>query len=396
MMKKSPEMELQDRRLKENMDKIKNKIVVMSGKGGVGKSTVTANIAYGLALEGYKVGVVDADIHGPNMPIMLGVEGEKLRALDKPFKINDNLSVVSLSFYLGNPDDPIIWRGPAKISAIRQFLADITWDELDYLVVDLPPGTGDEPLTIAQNLGQVDACVIVSTPQDVALLDTRKSVKFAKMVNMPVLGIVENMSGFVCPDCGKKVDIFKSGGVEKAAKELGIELLAKIPLEVGIAESGDEGKPYVYFNNGGTAVGEFNNIINKIVSKDDNSVEKTEEKSSLEKIFKIAFPTSDKENVDEHFGHCKEFAVYNVQDKKILSTEFIDAPPHQPGLLPKFLGEKGADTIITGGMGQKAIDLFKEQNIDVILGASGRIENILKEYIDGMLYSKGSACNHDH
>jgi len=143
-------------------------------------------------------------------------------------------------------------------------------------------------------------------------------------------------------------------------------------------------------------VGEFNNIINKIVNKDEKTIEKTEGKLSLEKIFKIAFPTSDQENVDEHFGHCKQFAVYHVQDKKIVSTEFIDAPPHQPGLLPKFLGEKGADTIITGGMGQKAIDLFKEQNIDVILGASGRIQDNLNEYIDGMLYSKGSACNHDH
>lgn len=391
LIKKTPEMEMQDVRLKENMAKIKHKIVVMSGKGGVGKSTISANLAYGLALEGYKVGIIDADIHGPNIPIMFGVEGQKLSSLDKPFPVSENLSLVSLSFYIGNSDDPIIWRGPAKMGAIRQFLADIQWDELDYLVVDLPPGTGDEPLTIAQNLGEIDACLIVSTPQDVALLDTRKSIKFSKLVNMPVLGLIENMSGFVCPECGKRVDIFKSGGVERTAKELGLDLLAKIPLEADIADAGDSGRPFVYFNNNSPAVEEFKKIISRII---DGKEEKKE--MTTEKIMKIAFPTSDKTHVDEHFGHCKQFAIYNVQNNKIVSSDFVDAPPHQPGLLPKFLGEQGADTIITGGMGQKAIDLFKAQNIDVVLGAAGKIEDNLNEFLEGMLHSTGSACNHDH
>lgn len=257
----------QDIRIKNNMDKIKHKIVVMSGKGGVGKSTMSTNIAYGLSLAGKKVGILDADLHGPNIPLMLGVEGTKLPSLEKPLKLSENLKVVSLSFYMENSDNPIVWRGPAKIGAIKQLLGDVDWGDLDYLVVDLPPGTGDEPLTIAQSLGKVDGSVIVTTPQDVAILDSRKSVKFSEMVNMPVMGIIENMSGFVCPHCNKRIDIFKNGGGEKAANEMNVNFLGKIPMTAEMVEAGDEGKPYIFSKKEGIAYNSLNSVITSILNK---------------------------------------------------------------------------------------------------------------------------------
>ena len=387
---KTVEMEMQDIAIKENSAKIKHKIVVMSGKGGVGKSTVAANLAYGLALEGKKVGILDADIHGPNIPLMFGVEGQKLGSLSEPMKVHDNLSLVSLSFYVGDSDSPIIWRGPAKLGAIRQFMADVNWGELDYLVVDLPPGTGDEPLAVAQNMGKIDGSIIVTTPQDVALLDSRKSVKFSKLVNMPVYGLVENMSGFICPHCGDRIDIFKNGGGVKAAKELNIDLLAKIPLDAAIVEAGDSGKPFIYFSKGNKAGEEFRNIVQSVIIKSEGGDIK------MAKKMKIAVPTNDRTNVEEHFGHCKEFAIYEVEGDKVINVEFIVPPPHAPGVIPNFLNEHGINAIITGGMGQMAVNMFKEKNVDVILGAVGSVDTNLKEYLSGMLESTGSVCAHEH
>lgn len=390
-MQRTPEQEMQQKRLVENMAKIKHKIVIMSGKGGVGKSTMAANIAYGLLLEGRKVGVLDADIHGPNIPIMFGVEGEKMEHLGEPYRVHEDLVLVSLSFLMGSSDTPIVWRGPAKTGAIIQLLADVNWGELDYLVVDLPPGTGDEQLTIAQNLGKIDGTIIVTTPQDVAMLDSRKSVKFAQMVNMPVLGFIENMSGYICSHCGEKIDIFKKGGADKASLELGVPVLGKIPLEPDIVDAGDSGKPFIYFNNGGKAVEEFRNIIGKILTKIEGREEKMEKKT-----IRVAFPTNDRMNVEEHFGHCREFAIYNIVDNKIVNVEFITPPPHAPGVIPEFLNKQGIDTIITGGMGQMAINLFKAKNVEVILGATGKVDVNLNEYLRGLLESTGSACAHNH
>ncbi len=238
-------MAQQDQKIKTTLSKIKHKVVVMSGKGGVGKSTVTSNIAYGLAQRGYQVGILDADLHGPNIPVMFGGHGKYPKEPGKPYRVNDNLGIVSLSFYSQNVNDPAVWRGPAKIGVIRQLLADISWGELDYLLVDLPPGTGDEPLTIAQTVSDCDGCVIVTTPQEVALADTRKSIGFAGLLKMKILGVVENMSGFVCPHCGKTTDIFQSGGGEKTAQEYNLDFLGKVPLNPQIMMGGDNGTPHI-------------------------------------------------------------------------------------------------------------------------------------------------------
>ncbi len=242
---RAAQMVEQDAKIAQTLSGIKHKIIVMSGKGGVGKSTVTSNIAYGLSRKGYKVGILDADLHGPNIPVMFGSYGKYPAEANKPYQVDENLCIVSLSFYSSNVNDPAIWRGPAKIGVIRQLLADIKWGQLDYLMVDLPPGTGDEPLTIAQTMPDSDGCVIVTTPQEVALADTRKSIGFAGLLNMKVLGIIENMSGFACPHCGKATDIFSSGGGEATAKKYNLDFLGKIPLNPQIMIGADNGTPHI-------------------------------------------------------------------------------------------------------------------------------------------------------
>lgn len=244
----SPEQIEQNKRLRERMSKVRNTIVVMSGKGGVGKSTVATNLAFRLAQDGFEVGLVDVDIHGPNIPKMLGIEGRSFQGTQEeidPVEVLPNLKVASIAFAVSDPDAPFIWRGPMKMGAIRQFLADVVWGDLDYLIVDTPPGTGDEPLTVFQTLPKVSGAVVVTTPQDVAILDSRKSVGFAKKMNVRVLGIVENMSGFVCPHCGEMTDLFSKGGGEKAAKDLDVAFLGRIPLEPKIVMAGDGGSPYI-------------------------------------------------------------------------------------------------------------------------------------------------------
>ncbi|MDI6718349.1 MAG: Mrp/NBP35 family ATP-binding protein [Methanomicrobiales archaeon] len=227
---------------------VRHVILVLSGKGGVGKSTVSVNLATALANHGYKVGLADLDIHGPNIPSMLGVEGQQLGILGnkiEPVRVTGNLSVISMAFLLPKKETPIIWRGPMKMSAIRQFLEDVDWGDLDYLVVDLPPGTGDEALSIIQLAPHITGAVIVTTPQDVATLDARKAVKFIEKLDLRVLGIVENMSGMVCPHCGEEIDLFGSGGGKKAAEELGVPFLGAIPVDPEMRKAADEGRPFI-------------------------------------------------------------------------------------------------------------------------------------------------------
>jgi len=227
---------------------VKHVILVLSGKGGVGKSTVSANLATALSAHGKNVGLLDLDLHGPSIPKMLGIEGQRLTVLGKtmePVHITGNLSVISMGLLLPDASTPVIWRGPMKIAAIQQFLNEVNWGSLDYLIVDLPPGTGDEALTIIQLAPNVRGAVIVTTPQDVAVIDAVKAVKFIEKLGLPVIGIIENMSGMVCPGCGEKIDLFGRGGGETAARELGVPFLGAIPLDPAMVKAGDEGRPYV-------------------------------------------------------------------------------------------------------------------------------------------------------
>jgi len=235
---------------------VKHVVLVLSGKGGVGKSTVSANLAYALANRGYATGLIDLDIHGPDIPKMLGIEEARLQSYDgkviEPVRVTGNLAVVSMAFLLPERNTPVIWRGPMKMAVIRQFLEDVNWGDLDYLIVDLPPGTGDEALTIAQLAPNIAGAVIVTTPQDVAILDSSKAVEFVKKLELPVLGIVENMSGFVCPHCNAEIDIFGRGGGKKEAENLGVPFLGSIPLDLDLRQAADEGRPFIIRRTGAT------------------------------------------------------------------------------------------------------------------------------------------------
>jgi Mrp family chromosome partitioning ATPase len=253
--------------LRERLCKIKHKILVLSGKGGVGKSTVAVNIAVALALRGRKVGLLDIDIHGPNVPKMLGVEGMRVsggpQSLE-PYLYSENLKLMSMSFLLHSPDAAVIWRGPLKMGVIKQFLKDVEWGELDYLIVDAPPGTGDEPLSICQLIEDADGAVIVTTPQEVSVLDVRKCINFCCQLKMPVIGVVENMSGFVCPHCGKTTDLFKKGGGEKMAKEMNVPFLGAVPIDPAVVEGGDSGTPIVVSAPESPPAKMFEQIVQKI------------------------------------------------------------------------------------------------------------------------------------
>ncbi len=223
-------------------------ILVLSGKGGVGKSTVAVNLSFALSAHGYNVGLLDLDIHGPNVPKMLGLEDHRLTTLGnmiQPVRVTGTLSVVSMAFLLPDKSTPVIWRGPMKMSAISQFLSEVDWGHLDFLVVDLPPGTGDEALSIVQLAPNVRGAVIVTTPQEVATMDAMKAVKFVRQLGVPVVGIVENMSGLLCPHCKQEIDLFGKGGGETIARELGVPFLGSIPLDPEMRKAGDEGRPFI-------------------------------------------------------------------------------------------------------------------------------------------------------
>jgi len=227
---------------------VKHVILVLSGKGGVGKSTVSVNLAYALSNHGKKVGLLDLDMHGPNIPKMLGIEDHKLAMLGnriEPVHVTGMLSVMSMAFLLPDTSTPVIWRGPMKMAAIQQFLAEVNWGTLDYLVVDLPPGTGDEALTIAQLAPNLRGAVVVTTPQDVATMDARKSAKFIGRLGLPVIGIIENMSGMLCPHCGGSIELFGKGGGKKIADELSVPFLGAIPIDIEMRKAGDEGRPFI-------------------------------------------------------------------------------------------------------------------------------------------------------
>ncbi|MFX1273686.1 MAG: Mrp/NBP35 family ATP-binding protein [Promethearchaeota archaeon] len=262
-------IEKREENIRKNLEKIKHKLVVISGKGGVGKTTVAVNLAISLASIGHRVGILDVDITGPNVLKMLGVNPELKPVVDpqneKFYPVNGplNMKVMSMAFLLADQDSPVIWRGPMKMTAVRQFLGDAEWGELDYLICDLPPGTSDETLDILQLIPDENV-IIVSTPQEVALMDARKTINMAQVMKRNVIGIIENMSGFKCSKCGSFIEIFGSGGAEKAAKDFDIKLLGKIPFETEIGQQGDKGIPFTIKYPDSESSKAFRNIIKVI------------------------------------------------------------------------------------------------------------------------------------
>jgi Mrp family chromosome partitioning ATPase len=292
-------------RMTQLAENVKHKIMILSGKGGVGKSTVSTGLALALARQGKKVGLMDIDITGPNIPKMLGITGSELRVEEgqiHPVEGPHGIKVISMAFLLEDEDAPVIWRGPVKLGAIQQFIGDVAWGDLDALIIDFPPGTSDEPLTVAQSLPAIDGVVVVTTPQDVALLDSRKSINFAKTLKLPCLGVVENMSGYTIQgsaepkskltvkgpqgvnidvesdengDWSVTLDLFKSGGGKNAAKELEVPFLGKLPFDPGIVRGGDDGVHRIVAEPEGESAKAFetvvNNLITQLEDKEDSS-----------------------------------------------------------------------------------------------------------------------------
>ncbi len=254
----------------KRMSDIGHKIAVMSGKGGVGKSTISVNLAVAFALKNYQTGIMDVDLHGPDVPHMLGIENAILQSSPHgiiPVKARENLEVLSIEFMLPTKGAPIIWRGPKKTGAIKQFLSDVSWGNLDVLVVDNPPGTGDEPLTILQSISPLDGVVMVTTPQAVAGEDVRKCVNMVKGLNIPILGIIENMSGFTCPHCHEEINIFGKGEGKQLAEELEVPYLGSLPVETGVGENSDQGKPFILEDPDSEISKKFMKIVSKIEDK---------------------------------------------------------------------------------------------------------------------------------
>lgn len=382
--------------LARRLSHIRHKVVVLSGKGGVGKSTVAVNLAVSLSLAGKRVGLLDVDIHGPSIPKMLKLEntpamndGETILPVEVGL-----LKVLSIGFFLRGPDDAVIWRGPMKMSVIKQFLKDSDWGDLDYLIIDSPPGTGDEPLSVCQLVENADGAVIVTTPQDVALADVRRSIGFCRALQFPVLGVIENMSGFVCPHCGEVTQVFKTGGGARMAEETGVPFLGSIPLDPQVSEACDAGTPFVHrFARTETAKA-FEHVIQPILALSDAPTASTQHQETDH--MRIALPIADG-TLAMHFGHCAQFALVDVDvaAKQVIKTEMVDAPEHQPGLLPRWLGERGANVIIAGGMGSRAQMLFAEQGIQVIVGApADSLDNLVAAYLNDSLQSGANICDH--
>jgi len=261
--------EHEERMLAETLSRIRHKIFILGGKGGVGKSTVAVNLAVSLAARGYETGLLDIDIHGPNVAKMLGLDGARLGAApgqDKiaPFEPYPRLKVISMAGLLPDSDAPVIWRGPLKMAAIKQFLSDVAWGSLDFLIVDSPPGTGDEPLSIAQLVPDADGAVIVTTPQEVALLDSRKCVNFAKQLKLRVLGIIENMSGLRCPHCNGMIPLFSQGGGRRAAEDLGVDFLGALPIDPDLPAHCDQGQPHMLLDGENALKDAFNEVVTRL------------------------------------------------------------------------------------------------------------------------------------
>jgi ATP-binding protein involved in chromosome partitioning len=270
MEERMREIEEQERRIKTRMAKIKHKLAILSGKGGVGKSTIAANLAIAFARKSYRVGILDADIHGPSIPKMLGLRGQELMASRIeglgifPVRGPFDIKVVSMDFLLQSDETPVIWRGPAKIGVIRQFLADVVWGDLDFLLVDLPPGTGDEPLSVMQLIPNIDGVLMVTAPSEVSQIVVKRAIGFTKEMHVPLIGIIENMSGFVCPKCGAEFDILGTGGGRRISEELNVPFLGRIPIDQNVCEDSDKGTPFVIQHAESLTAKAFMEVVGKI------------------------------------------------------------------------------------------------------------------------------------
>ena len=371
----------EEKTLTRALKRIRHKLVVMSGKGGVGKSSVAVSLALSLARRGFKVGLMDVDLHGPNVLRMLGLKQPldlQHAQFPLPPDLFDYLRVISIEMLMRDRDMAVIWRGPLKHQLIRQFLTEVQWDDLDYLVVDCPPGTGDEPMSVAQTIPDAKA-VIVTTPQEISLADVRKSINFCEKINMPVLGIVENMSGYHCPHCGKELPLFKQGGGEVVARDAKVPFLGALPFDPAVVEAADQGKLLELKDS------PFFKALAPIVEWLVETLPLTPVSRRQPGVLKFALPV-DGEKLSDKFGHAAQFALITVRDGAIEARELVPTPAHEPGGIPEWLDELGVTHVIAAGLGEKAQKLLIHQGIEVIAGApQADPEELVQQYLQKTL-----------
>jgi ATP-binding protein involved in chromosome partitioning len=380
----------EEQELLRSLKQIRHKLVVMSGKGGVGKSSVAVGLALALARRGHRVGLMDVDLHGPNVLRMLGLK-EPLDLMHAQFPLPpdlfDHLRVVSIEMLMRNREMAVIWRGPLKHQLIRQFLTEVQWDSLDYLVVDCPPGTGDEPMSVAQNIPDAKA-LIVTTPQEISLADVRKSINFCQKINMDLLGIVENMSGYRCPHCGQDLPLFKKGGGAKTAQAAKVPFLGALPFDPEMVEAADQGK-LLEMNE---ADSPFFQALRPIVDYLLKVLPLTPVSTREPGVWKFAVPVDDGKLSDK-FGHAAHFAILRVKDGTV-EKELLPTPPHQPGGIPQWLEEQGVTHVIAGSLGEKAQKLLTHKGIEVIAGAPAEApEALVEKYLNKTLTTTESAVH---
>jgi len=389
-------LQVEQAQIAENLKQIKHKILVLSGKGGVGKSSIAVNLAVWLSRRGKKVGLLDIDIHGPSIPKLLNLENAKLTGRGnkiEPILYNDTLKVISIGFLIQDENAALIWRGPMKHNVIKQFISEVSWGRLDYLIIDCPPGTGDEPLSMVQLLSNAGGAVIVTTPQQLAVADVKKCITFCRQLNLPVLGIIENMKGFVCPHCNHKTDIFKGDGGRQMAKDFNVPFLGSIPIDPNMVPAADLGKPFISYNNQSPTAQSLSRAFEPLLQPN-----KKQNKSNNKEQMKmrIAIPLTGGK-LSMHFGHCEQFAILDIdsESKSVVNTELVSPPAHQPGVLPQWLAGLQVELIIAGGMGQRAQQLFTQNKIQVVVGAPGDSpEELASAYLEGRLECGENICDH--
>ena len=372
------------------LSNIKKVIGIVSGKGGVGKSLVTSMLAVTMNRKGFKTAILDADVTGPSIPKAFGINGKapgNHMGL-YPIKSTTGIKIMSINLLLENVTDPVVWRGPLIAGAVKQFWTDVIWGDVDYMFIDMPPGTGDVPLTVFQSI-KIDGIIIVTSPQELVSMIVTKALKMAQIMNIPIIGLVENMAYFKCPDCDKEYKIFGDSHIDEIARQQNVDILASMPIDPKLASACDSGTIEGFEGNW------FDNISKVLEEKtleEEKSVKILEKQGG--KIMKIAV-ASENDMVTEHFGHCINFNIYETENDKIVKSESIPNPGHKPGFLPVFLHDQGVNVIISGGMGGGAVDIFNEKNIEVIVGARGEAKVAAQQYLQGLLKSTGSVC-HEH
>lgn len=405
------------------LNQIQRTIAVLSGKGGVGKSMITALLATYLQRTGkYRVGILDADVTGPSIPKLFGAEDFKPRGSDQglfPVRTHSDIQLMSINLLLEDPSAPVVWRGPILANTVKQFWTDVIWGDLDFLLLDMPPGTGDIPLTVFQSL-PLDGIVIVTSPQDLVSLIVQKAIHMAQMMQIPIIGLVENMSHVICPHCGKKISVFGNGRTEAVAKSSGIPYLGSLPIDPDLARLCDIGaierihKPYLTDclaalerippKDGASGHESASRDQHEQPDTDQENLKNNENQDDHEMpdnvknqggpMKKIAIAANDT-IVADHFGHCDGFAIYTVGDDGKAQKAYIPNPGHKPGFLPNYLHDQGVQVIIAGGMGSGAVEIFQEKGIEVFTGAKGSVDEVISSYLDGTLLSSGSVC-HEH